>query len=55
MAKFDKEASRAYEGIFGRKVERVGHPAGKRKKSIRLYLEGGGSVIATQRRTPGQA
>jgi hypothetical protein len=49
VASFEKEARQAYEEKFERKVVSVGHPAGKRKKSIRLFLEGGGSVIATQR------
>ena len=55
MASFEKEARRACETMLQRNVASVGHPAGKRRRSIRLQLEGGGSVIATRRKTEGRA
>ncbi|MGQ0663028.1 MAG: phosphotransferase [Pseudomonadota bacterium] len=46
---------RACSALLGIGVRSVTHPGGMTRKSIRLHLEDGGSVIATRRRKPDRA
>ncbi len=51
MAKFEKNARRACESIFGSTVRQTGSP-GRSTQVIRFVLEDGRSMIATRRKTP---
>ena len=51
----EQDARRACRELLKSNVIRAKYPTGTRTRSIRLYLEGGRSVIATRRSTPARA
>ena len=52
---FERDARLACRDLLGANVTQTGHPSGARRRSVRFLLEGGRSVIATQRKTPARA
>jgi len=55
LGNLEQDARRACGDLLGSDVERASYPTGKKTRSIRLYLDGGRSVIATRRETPARA